>query len=96
MAMHDDGREGDQVAGDGLWSVLVPASPGQRMNYYFGKDATEADEGVPGRLPSGDIGEARDRSASGVGEIDTSPTSISLRQRASERGRAPHHRPGGL
>ncbi|OGO13172.1 MAG: hypothetical protein A2Z66_13160 [Chloroflexi bacterium RBG_13_66_10] len=72
MAMHDDGRKGDQVAGDGLWSVLVPASPGRWMNYFFwerrnGKLTKEFQDAYP---PANSARHAI-VPASGVGEIDT-------------------------
>ena len=32
--MHDDGTSGDRVAGDGIWSIVKPLSPG-RYEYKF-------------------------------------------------------------
>ena len=32
--MHDDGKQGDRVAGDGIWSIVKPLSPG-RYEYKF-------------------------------------------------------------
>lgn len=38
FALGDDGREPDQVAGDGVWSGYVPARDGERIGYaYFEK-----------------------------------------------------------
>ncbi len=37
MAMHDDGRDGDVKAGDGIYTALLPgdlATPGQMLRYY--------------------------------------------------------------
>lgn len=37
LAMHDDGRDGDVKAGDGIFTALIPgdlATPGQMLRYY--------------------------------------------------------------
>lgn len=48
--MWDDGSHGDQVAGDGIWSLSIPPHSGQRVLYaYWRTDAAgETREFVPG------------------------------------------------
>jgi len=55
IPMHDDGTSGDQVAGDGIWSVLVPAQPGERFKYSYWSDlrATPVKDVLDG-YPGGD------------------------------------------
>jgi len=53
VPMRDDGAGGDQVAGDGIWSVLVPAQPGERFQYTYwdsslGFPVKEFRDGYPG------------------------------------------------
>lgn len=43
VPMRDDGGEGDQRAGDGIWSCYVPAAPGGRVVYlYAARDSRPA------------------------------------------------------
>jgi lysophospholipase L1-like esterase len=35
IAMHDDGREGDQRAGDGVWSFAATFEPGKTVSYIY-------------------------------------------------------------
>jgi lysophospholipase L1-like esterase len=35
VLLHDDGAEGDQRAGDGVWSVTVMLQPGARVSYVY-------------------------------------------------------------
>lgn len=63
--LRDDGQEGDQLSGDGIWSGFIPGNPGDRINYIAWEetDAGRVKEFQPGRpqvIPP-----------SGVGEIDT-------------------------
>ena len=63
--LRDDGLEGDQLAGDGIWSGFIPGNTGNRIHYVFWEetDAGGRKEFQPGRhqvIPS-----------SGVGAIDT-------------------------
>jgi len=72
LAMRDDGRDGDQVPGDDVWSVLVPASPGSRINYFFwerrdGKTIKEFEGGYVLGITT----RHKFVPASGVGDIDT-------------------------
>jgi len=72
MVLHDDGREGDHVAKDGLWSVLVHAPPGSRINYFYwgrreGKRVKEFEDAYPPAISS----RHAIVPASGVGDIDT-------------------------
>lgn len=50
--MRDDGRQGDQVAGDGIWSLYARWTPGQRVLYAYwagteGEDVREFHPGTP-------------------------------------------------
>jgi lysophospholipase L1-like esterase len=35
VPMRDDGQAGDERAGDGVWSCLVPAGPGAKLSYAY-------------------------------------------------------------
>jgi len=70
VPLHDDGQHGDQRAGDGIYSALVPAPPGRHLIYKYRT-----------RTPGGLAPEFRDNlplftfreqsfPADGVGEID--------------------------
>ena len=52
--MHDDGRNGDRVAGDGIWSIVKPLSAG-RYEYKFVIDRNSWSED-PNALESVDDG----------------------------------------
>jgi lysophospholipase L1-like esterase len=66
VPLHDDGRAGDERAGDGIWSGLVPGSRGGKLSYlYLFKDGPtwtwECRETLPGtgarlRVVRGDAG----------------------------------------
>ena len=50
--MHDDGRDADQAAGDGVWSAFVPVGDAKRVEYVYwerqGSDfVREYDEVMP-------------------------------------------------
>jgi hypothetical protein len=47
MLMHDDGKDGDERAGDGVWSLAVSFPPGTRVTYvYTNSGATRRWEGL--------------------------------------------------
>src|SRR6266705_889030 len=35
VSMHDDGKEGDERAGDGVWSLAATFAPGTRLAYVY-------------------------------------------------------------
>jgi lysophospholipase L1-like esterase len=47
VLMHDDGKDGDERAGDGVWSLAVSFPPGARVTYvYTNSGATRRWEGL--------------------------------------------------
>ena len=67
--MRDDGRSGDQVAGDGVWSSLVPAARTPRVEYTYWKRKGAVFVREYGETISGTS--ARLRSVAAAGNIDT-------------------------
>ena len=63
--LRDDGQEGDQLAGDGIWSGFIPGNRGDRINYVAWEE-TDA-----GRVKEFQPGRSQLMPLSGVGEIDT-------------------------
>jgi hypothetical protein len=52
LRMYDDGRNGDETAGDGLWSLLVDLPAGMEIQYKYtnsGKEGDWAGEEFPAR-----------------------------------------------
>ena len=47
--MHDDGRAGDERAGDGVWSLETTFAPGARVSYVY------TNSGTPGRWEGLDV-----------------------------------------
>ena len=54
IAMHDDGRDGDQRAGDGVWSLAASFAPGTRLSYVY------TNSGARGKWEGLDIPHIRD------------------------------------
>ncbi len=55
VAMHDDGKDGDERAGDGIWSVRVQLPAGARVAYKY------TNSGAPGQWTPGDEFAQRNR-----------------------------------
>jgi lysophospholipase L1-like esterase len=49
VPMHDDGRDGDERAGDGVWSFEAAFAPGTRLSYVY------TNSGTPGRWEGLDV-----------------------------------------
>jgi hypothetical protein len=54
IAMHDDGSDGDQRAGDGVWSLAASFAPGTRLSYVY------TNSGARGKWEGLDIPHVRD------------------------------------
>lgn len=68
VSLHDDGEDGDQVAGDDIWSAYVPGRAGEEILRYTYLDAEGASEFVDTSFaPSGRNQLAP---ASGIGDLD--------------------------
>lgn len=67
--MHDDGRGGDQIAGDGIWSTLVPAGQTPTVEYIYWKRSGADFVREYGETITGTS--ARLRPVAATGNIDT-------------------------
>lgn len=56
VALHDDGRDGDERAGDGVWSLRVELPVGKEISYKF------TNSGTPGQWSPGEEFAVRNRS----------------------------------
>ncbi len=54
VALHDDGRDGDERAGDGVWSLAVDLEPGAHLTYVY------TNSGARGRWEGLDVPHLRD------------------------------------
>lgn len=61
VRMRDDGREGDQRAGDGVWSYAARLAPGLRLSYLY------TNSGRPGRWEGLDVPALRTVTVDGPG-----------------------------
>jgi lysophospholipase L1-like esterase len=71
VPMHDDGRAGDERAGDGIWSCLVPAGPGAKLSYVYWAMAGDAWAREFGETLPGAATRLRVVATDAPGDIDT-------------------------
>lgn len=63
IALHDDGRSGDERAGDGVWSLALSLEPGLRVYYVY------TNSGREGRWEGLDVPDLRNRAAPPAGYL---------------------------
>ena len=74
IPMTDNGQAGDELAGDGVYTAVIPAGvsePGEMLRWYV--RATDATE-VAGRLPTFEIQSGQNQSPEYLGTMIADPT----------------------